>query len=650
MKNLKLLTVTAMIVVSNIILSQNVGINETGNTADPSAGLDVDFNDKGLLIPRVALNQTTDAAPVTAPVNSLLVFNTANVNDVTQGYYYWYNGEWVRIGEGSGYWDRDAANGYLFPSTIADRVGIGTNTPLAKLDANHGVDDIAVRGEGEFGPTNGYLGIQGNNSFDGITTLNINGNEIGVLGISTGGSSNDNFGVYGHSNGWGGRFEYEDGSNFVNIGGNNYAIRIVDGTEETGKILTSVDNNGNAEWRKPGCGNHQEGFEGALGSWSGGNGDEQWETNSGGTGSTNTGPTAANEGTGYAYCETSGSAGGDTYILQAKMETCASPYITFDYHMYFNGNTDGTLNLDVSTDGGTSWTNLWNTTGDQGTAWQNNQNVNLGAYADQDIVLRFHFTVGTAGISYQYDCAIDDVNLYNVNVNSGSIASTDDDWARAGSNFVHTYYPDDSVLVGPTPGPTYPYEFAVDNGSASGTNIGIGSIEYFTDQASETTINNRFSPADDNSYALGATGSRWTEVFATNGVINTSDRRDKKNVTPLSYGLEEIMLLNPVTFEWNDDIVREDQKGKRKIGLIAQELQPIFPEVVKTQDLVKVSEDPVTEEVQEAKRWGVYYSDLIPVLVKGIQEQQDVIEDQNSKIESLESRIERLEALIENKE
>ncbi|GEM_PF-3296553 len=617
--------------------SQNIGINETGNAPDASAGLEVDFTDKGVLIPRVALVQTTNTAPITAPATALLVYNTATANDVTPGFYYWNGTEWTRIGAGAGYWDRDPGNEYLYPSNINDQVGIGTNTPGAKLDVDHDAEDIAVRAEGRFGPTNGYLGVQGGTNFDGIGSLDNAGNEVGVLGISTGGSSTDNYGVFGHSNGWGGRFEHENGNTFVELGGDTYAARIVDGSEGTGKILTSVDNNGNAIWKKPGCGDNQEGFEAGTGPWSNGSGDDIWETNSGATGSTGTGPSGANEGTEYIYCETSGTSSGDVFILQSEMTTCSDPSVSFDYHMYFDGKTDGTLNLDISTDGGTTWNNEWNTSGDQGNAWQNDETVNLGAYANQAIMLRFHFTTG-AGTSYQYDCALDDINLFDIDVSAGSFASTDDDWERVGPNFVRTMNDGDSVLIGSGNGPTYPYEFAVDNGSASGTNIGIGSIEYFTDEASETTINNRFSPADDAVEDLGSTGQRWDEVFAANGTINTSDRRDKKDIESLNYGLNEVMQLKPVSFNWKDHLSSPDQKGKKKIGLIAQELHDIVPEVVKTKDYVKIGEDPDTEEpireVQEAKRWGVFYSDLIPVLIKALQEE-------DSKVEALKALVEK---------
>src|SRR5690606_9652121 len=67
-------------------------------TPDSSSQLDVVANDKGVLLPRVALESTTDTTTITnGNVNSLLVFNTNTQNDVTPGYYYWYEDKWMRI-------------------------------------------------------------------------------------------------------------------------------------------------------------------------------------------------------------------------------------------------------------------------------------------------------------------------------------------------------------------------------------------------------------------------------------------------------------------------------------------------------------------------------------------------------------------------
>lgn len=75
-------------IISTFSYAQNVGINETGNAPDPSAMLDVDATNKGLLVPRVALTGTTDATTIATPATSLLVYNTANAGGVSPGYYY----------------------------------------------------------------------------------------------------------------------------------------------------------------------------------------------------------------------------------------------------------------------------------------------------------------------------------------------------------------------------------------------------------------------------------------------------------------------------------------------------------------------------------------------------------------------------------
>jgi hypothetical protein len=97
----KLLLICLSIFVMDSLIAQNVGINTTGAIPNASAGLDVNFTTKGLLIPRVALTATNAAAPITTPATSLLVYNTATVggaNAVSPGFYYWDGAQWLRFG------------------------------------------------------------------------------------------------------------------------------------------------------------------------------------------------------------------------------------------------------------------------------------------------------------------------------------------------------------------------------------------------------------------------------------------------------------------------------------------------------------------------------------------------------------------------
>jgi len=89
----------------------NIGINATGTAPNSSAGLDVDFPDKGVLIPRISLASTTSFAPLSAHVAGMIVYNTATNGDVVPGFYYNNGSKWIQgflTGNAVGdmlYWD-----------------------------------------------------------------------------------------------------------------------------------------------------------------------------------------------------------------------------------------------------------------------------------------------------------------------------------------------------------------------------------------------------------------------------------------------------------------------------------------------------------------------------------------------------------------
>lgn len=82
------------------MLFMNVAFAQVGiSTPTPNGALDITSANDGLLIPRIALTNTTTATVIT-PTVSELVYNTASINDVTPGYYYWDGANWVRLTSG----------------------------------------------------------------------------------------------------------------------------------------------------------------------------------------------------------------------------------------------------------------------------------------------------------------------------------------------------------------------------------------------------------------------------------------------------------------------------------------------------------------------------------------------------------------------
>ena len=72
-------------------------------------------------------------------------------------------------------------------------------------------------------------------------------------------------------------------------------------------------------------------------------------------------------------------------------------------------------------------------------------------------------------------------------------------------------------------------------------------------------------------------------------------------------------------------------KGKQKIGVLAQEIKEVFPELV-------------TEDDNEML--AVNYQGLVPVLINALKEQDGKMKEQESKYLEQEKRLERLEQLV----
>lgn len=85
-----------LLYVASPLFSQ-VAINNTGADPDGSAILDLSSNDKGLLLPRMVINDVdSDMSPVESPAQGLLIYNTGSAQ-VEEGIYSWSGDKWVKI-------------------------------------------------------------------------------------------------------------------------------------------------------------------------------------------------------------------------------------------------------------------------------------------------------------------------------------------------------------------------------------------------------------------------------------------------------------------------------------------------------------------------------------------------------------------------
>lgn len=156
---------------------------------------------------------------------------------------------------------------------------------------------------------------------------------------------------------------------------------------------------------------YTESFESSLGDWSSVGPSYLWGRDSGGTPSASTGPSTGADGSYYVYVESSGNGTGYPN-KEANLEgpcfdlsSALSADFEFSYHMY--GSTMGSLALQISTDGGTTWATLWSRTNDQDNTWYPAE-IELDAFVGQVVKFRFH---AITGIGFLSDMAIDDITL-----------------------------------------------------------------------------------------------------------------------------------------------------------------------------------------------------------------------------------------------
>ncbi len=125
-------------------------------------------------------------------------------------------------------------------------------------------------------------------------------------------------------------------------------------------------------------------------------------------------------------------------------------------------------------------------------------------------------------------------------------------------------------------------------------------------------------------------------VCIVGGQCSGSDRRLKRQIRPLDDALEMLNGLSPKRYKFKDNILGMTLPAGEQLGLIAQDVERIIPEVVsEITTPIDDEEDPSGKERIVSYK-AINYQALVPLLIGAIKEQQELIKD-------LEKRVERLE-------
>jgi hypothetical protein len=149
--------------------------------------------------------------------------------------------------------------------------------------------------------------------------------------------------------------------------------------------------------------------------------------------------------------------------------------------------------------------------------------------------------------------------------------------------------------------------------------IGTGNWSGYFD--GDVNINWAGGTGGGGAYALIINGSAWNSANIWTG----SDRRYKENIKPLKDVKEKLKKLSGYTYNFKTtEFKKENFPSTEQIGLIAQELKEVFPQLV--------NED-------KNGYLAVNYQGLVPVLIEGMKEQQTQIEKQQQQIDELKEMV-----------
>ncbi len=188
-------------------------------------------------------------------------------------------------------------------------------------------------------------------------------------------------------------------------------------------------------------------------------------------------------------------------------------------------------------------------------------------------------------------------------------AASDADWTESGNYVINMT---DSVGIGVA----VPLADLDVKGRIKSDSLTVNGVSYF---GGGMSIGGTYDPA----FSLRVYGK-----FKSAGLTETSDERLKEDISTVKNALEAVMQLRGVTYHWID----REQDPELQIGLIAQELEEVYPELVDTD----------TEGFK-----SVQYSKLVAVLIEGMKEQQlqiNALQEKVKEIDTLKAEVDSIKA------
>lgn len=155
-----------------------------------------------------------------------------------------------------------------------------------------------------------------------------------------------------------------------------------------------------------------------------------------------------------------------------------------------------------------------------------------------------------------------------------------------------------------------------------------GGATFFTVMSIDPDNNNfgiGITPSADASCKLNVGGT-----VCSNGTPLTSDKRFKKNIRTIKNAAETLLQLEGVSYAFKTDEFKDRNFSEgRHLGLIAQDLEKVFPELIWT---------------SETGYKAVYYEGLIPVIIEAFKEKEEENQQQKEEIADMKEEMSKMQA------
>lgn len=674
-------------------LRAQVSIHNGGGTdPDGSAMLDVQASDKGVLVPRVDIADLATAAPVTAPADGLLVYNT-NLG-TGEGYYYWTGSMWVRLMSGNTpplltetdpTWTGTANTTGAISRTGTVTIGNRLTLNSAGFD-EHLLIQRTGAPDGHFATSTGnwvavWPGASGDNANKGIR-LN-NSGTVQLMNYTTNGIVRTT-GTNGTLSSTGGGIDLTSevtGILPVANGGTGSSTQgwvdlTTNQTAAGNKTWTGVATFSNTTPVRASNGTaalpaYSYTSDPDIGMWRGGTNTLSFSTTalerlriaSNGTVQVNVQNPTTTTATGMQVRRTFTNSNGTRYGIDNQVTAASGTVLTAarEFRAGYNALTNNLADADL---GGYTFTGY--------AAF--NYMVNPATYT---------MTTQVGGMNHAYNLGTATTvrGAYNYGRNRGTAAVTSlqgaynyalqDVAAAVSSNGYAAYnyaYNSNGTMTNAYAAYNY-----VRNNTNTMTNA-RGSYNQVSSYGSGTITNaygvqsyvHRSAGTMTNGYAFygsfsGTIGTKWgvyitgedknyfsnnvgigqtTPTYhlhvngriGTNAINETSDMRLKKDITALEDPLGKVLAMRGVTYRWRTgEFPEKDFDKGLQYGLIAQELEAVVPELVHT----------------DSEGWkSIEYSHIVPLLIEAIKELKQENTQLHSTLDRLVLKVEQLDRTV----